>query len=449
MTVEMPAARHIFPLTLLATLTVATNVALAKEQTSSASQQPSMNDMWDAMTSDSRIDLGLRNFYFNRDFRQHRTDSASNHKPSLSETWAQSARIDLRSGYFADIIGLDASWYGALKLVGDDEKYGSGVLRDRSATVKNGHLVARQESYNKLGQAYLKARFSSEDLNTHLKAGRLFIDTPLLNDSDSKATPSSTQGVLAELNYDNFGLYGIYSDRASGNTESGFKKYENSHGDSWDIHILGASANFDNGIGINFATGRAKEYLKQNYFNASYTANINDTSSLLLDGYYQTAKDDGRKYNDTLDSTLWNTAARLTRDTLSFTLSYQKVDGDTFDYSWGGSDSSGLATWNSVQYLDFNQKDEKSWQGRIDYSFANLGMPGLSVMTRYIKGDYKDGNNNKADEWERDTDIKYAFQQGSLAGLSITFRNATVRGSNKDNAIDENRLIIDYSIPLM
>ncbi|WP_281646833.1 OprD family outer membrane porin [Parendozoicomonas sp. Alg238-R29] len=440
-------------ITRLAVATLASGLimqpALGRDQNEIAKQPQSMPDMFTAMANDTTIDLGLRNFYFNRDFRDKSTDNRGNTLPGTAESWSQGARVDLQSGYFADIIGFDASWFGALKLIGEDDKFGSGALRQKSSKVKNGKVVANQESYDKIGQAYLKARFGDDNINAHLKAGRMLLDTPLLNDSNSRTTPSSTQGILAELEVYKLGFYGIFSDKASGKTESGFHSYKNANGDTWNVGILGASFALENGLAFHAATGKADKYIKQNFLNGSYTLDLGSKTALLLDGYYQTSKDDGRYYDGKLDSKLWNLASRLSFDNLSFMLSFQSVIGDSFDYCWDGCnhDDNGLITWNAVQYLDFNKKNEKSWQSRVDYSFDNWGIPGLSIMARYVTGEFKD--TKKVSEWERNTDLRYTFKNGTLEGLAITWRNATVRSATKGNSIDENRLIIDYTIPLI
>ena len=76
-------------------------------------------------------------------------------------------------------------------------------------------------------------------------------------------------------------------------------------------------------------------------------------------------------------------------------------------------------------------------------------------MTRYVSGDnIKVGSgaasNNDGKEWERDTDIAYMFQTGSLKGMEIRWRNATYRSNlvktTKD--LDENRLIVNYTLPI-
>jgi hypothetical protein len=42
----------------------------------------------------------------------------------------------------------------------------------------------------------------------------------------------------------------------------------------------------------------------------------------------------------------------------------------------------------------------------------------------------------------------YVFQEGALKNLGVRWRNASVR-SNFANDIDENRLIVSYTLPLL
>ncbi|MNN89587.1 Porin-like protein NicP precursor [compost metagenome] len=103
-----------------------------------------------------------------------------------------------------------------------------------------------------------------------------------------------------------------------------------------------------------------------------------------------------------------------------------------------------------MQIGDFANTDEQSWQVRYDYDFTSLGIPGLTFMTRYISGDNFDidAKGTEGKEWERNTELKYVFQQGTLKNLGLHWRNAQMR-SNYANDLDENRLIVSYTLPLL
>lgn len=240
-------------------------------------------------------------------------------------------------------------------------------------------------------------------------------------------------------------LYGIYSDRASGKTESPFREYT-ANGETYDLVVLGGGYTFENGLGLNVAYGVADDYLSQAYVNASYSLDLGDSRSLLIDAYHYDGEADGALYGDSdYNSTLSNIAARYSMGDLALTASYQTVGGDdAYDYSWDGfnHDDMGLMTWNAVQIQDFNRKDEDSWQLRADYKVA--AVPGLKAMVRHTEGEYDNGGAADVDEAETNVDVTYALQKGSLEGLSLRLRYSHVE-ADAYNDIDEIRLIANYS----
>ncbi|PZR51999.1 MAG: outer membrane porin, OprD family, partial [Stutzerimonas stutzeri] len=130
----------------------------------------------------------------------------------------------------------------------------------------------------------------------------------------------------------------------------------------------------------------------------------------------------------------------------AFGAGYQQLNGDTGFAYIAGSDNSLV---NLVQINDFGNEDERSWQVRYDYDFAAMGIPGLSLMTRYLSGDNVDRGPcaSEGKTWERNTDLAYVFQSGPLKNLGLRLRNATTR-SNFGSDLDENRFIVSYSLPL-
>ena len=130
----------------------------------------------------------------------------------------------------------------------------------------------------------------------------------------------------------------------------------------------------------------------------------------------------------------------------SFGAAYQKMSGDTGFAYINGTDAF-LVNYALIA-ADFANPGEKSWQARYDYNFAAIGVPGLTFMTRYIKGDNFDVGSIAGKEWERDTFISYIVQQGHLKNLGLKWINATYR-NNFNRDIDQNRLVVSYTIPLL
>ena len=283
----------------------------------------------------------------------------------------------------------------------------------------------------------------------------MMINTPLLNESETRTTPSSHAGVYGDINWkEKCKLYGIYSNRVSPKTDNKYRKFSNSAGETWSVGILGGAYTGSNGLGINLAVGRAPNYMTQYYANASYTLPLQSNSSILLDGYYLQGHEGGHKYGDSsYKSKLWNAVTQLSIDNFSAAVSYQAVIGDSYSIAWSDDDPTSFFTWNSVTHLDFNRQNEKSWQGKLNYDFDSFGLTGLSAMLLYVSGEYRDSGANRR-EWERDAQVQYNFKKFGLEGLSVTWINATVRTARTITAgsgqsLNENRLIVDYTLQLI
>ena len=99
---------------------------------------------------------------------------------------------------------------------------------------------------------------------------------------------------------------------------------------------------------------------------------------------------------------------------------------------------------NNGTYYPFVRAEEDSWQLRYEFDFAAAGLPGLTLMARYIRGDDFSIGGADAKEWERDVDLGYVVQSGPLGGVGFRLRNVMYRGSRTTD-IDENRFVITYT----
>ncbi|MBU2011128.1 MAG: OprD family porin, partial [Gammaproteobacteria bacterium] len=206
---------------------------------------------------------------------------------------------------------------------------------------------------------------------------------------------------------------------------------------------LGGTYKVTKDLSASYYYSNLEDFYKQHALNLIHVLPIADGQSLKTDLRYQRSKDDG---NSNVDNKAFGAMVTYSISGHSFGLGYQKMSGDTgFAYVGGNIDPYLV---NYVQIGDFAKTDEKSWQARYDFNFAAVGIPGLSFMTRYLSGD-DFGANGDGKEWERNTDIGYTFQEGALKNLNLKWRNATFRSNGTGSDIDQNRLIVSYTIPLM
>ncbi|MGQ7960139.1 OprD family porin [Pseudomonas sp. SP16.1] len=392
---------------------------------------------------DSKASIEARNFYFNRDLR-HTTAA----QQSKREEWAQGFILKAESGFTEGTVGFGLDAYAGLglKLDSSDERAGTNLL-------PNGFGDEGPGEYSE-ATATFKAKVS----NTVLKVGGLMPKLPSVSSNDARLLPQSflgghlnsqeiagltfDAGQLKELNQRDSTDFQDLSVNAAGGIRNFAFSGKGNQGD--DFNFAGLSYKWQDNLTTAYHYGELEELYKQHIFNVVHVLPIADKQSLKTDLRFARTTDDGRS---NIDNKYFGAMLTYALSGHSFGLGYQKMSGDTGYAYLNGTDPFLV---NYVQIGDFASKDEKSWQARYDFNFASIGIPGLTFMTRYISGDNIDRGDGVAEgrEWERDMDIAYVIQEGPLKNLGLKWRNATMR-SDALGELDENRLILSYTLPLL
>ncbi|MDX1725862.1 MAG: OprD family porin [Pseudomonas sp.] len=394
-----------------------------------------------AFIDDSKAVLDTRNFYMNRDFRQ---DGAAQSK---AEEWAQGFMLRFESGYSEGPIGFGVDAIGLLgiKLDSSPDRTGTGILKsDREAPRR------AQDEY---GEAGLTAKLRAS--NSTLKLGTLQPVLPALMRNDSRLLPQTFRGAwLSSNEVEGLSLDLGRIDRVNQRDSSDNQEMTVFNGGKRNI-VLGSAKTSDEFL---FAGGRyqwtpelASSYYyggldgiyQQHLVNLVHQLPLGEGQSFKSDIRYARSSDDG---GSNIDNHAFGALFTYRLGGHGFTAGYQHLSGDTGFAYVAGADN---ALVNLVQINDFGNQDERSWQARYDYNFAGLGLPGLSLMTRYLSGDNVDrgAGLSEGKTWERNTDIAYVVQSGPLKNFGLRLRNATTR-SNIGSDLDENRLILSYSLSL-
>ncbi len=393
-----------------------------------------------AFIEDSKASIDLRNFYMNRDFRQ------SGAAQSKAEEWAQGFILKMESGYTEGPVGfgLDAIGLLGVKLDSGSGRGGTGLL-PRSAS---------GEPADDYGTAGLtaKAKLSANTLHV----GTLQPVIPVLMRNDSRLLPNIYRGAWLQskdvegLTLD-LGMLDRTSYRDSSNYEEmtvfngGLRNITFGSGGttSDEFRFAGGRYDWSPQLVTSYYYGGLDGIYDQHNLSLVHVLPIGESQSFKTDLRYVRSTDDG---GSNVDNDAFGALFTYKHGGHAFTGGYQHMSGDTgFAYVAGGDN----ALINLLQINDFGNQDERSWQVRYDYDFAAMGIPGLSLMTRYVSGDNVDrgAGASEGKTWERNTDIAYVIQSGPLKNLGLKLRNATTR-SNFQSDLDENRVIVSYSLPL-
>lgn len=389
---------------------------------------------------DSKASIEARNFYFNRDFRE---DAGQ----AKQEEWAQGFLLRLESGFTEGTMGFGVDALGTLglKLDSGDGTSGTGLLNpDRSG--------GSQDNYGDLGLT-AKAKVAE----SVLKVGSLQLKNQAIASSDSRLLPQIFRGGnLMSKDIAGLTLDAGYLDEVNNRNSADYEdmtlntfalsgitfKGGNSANLSNEFIFAGGSYKLTDSLTGGYYYSNLEDMYKQHSVNLVHVLPLAENQSLKTDLRYARSSDDGLS---NVDNKAFGAMLTYALSGHSFGLGYQKMSGDTGFAYVGGTDPFLV---NYVQIGNFAAKDETSWQARYDFNFASIGIPGLTFMTRYLSGDNIDRPGaSDGTEWERNTDIAYVIQEGTLKNLGVKWRNATMR-NNFSRDIDENRLIVSYTLPL-
>ena len=383
---------------------------------------------------DSSTDLLLRNYYFNRDFRDPGATK------SKVDEWAQGFILKFSSGFTPGVVGFGVDGIAMLgvKLDSSREASGSELLPVRS----NGRAA---DNFSRAGVA-AKMRFSA----TEIKVGELMPDVPVLRYDDGRLLPQTFRGaMLVSKEIEGLavqaGQYRKVSLRNSSDMQA-LSTWAAPGVTSDRFNYAGADYRFnEQRTQVGVWHSQLKDIYQQSYFNLLHKQPVGDWVLGANLGYFIDKDDGSARIGNVSSRTAYGLFSAATGGHTLY-LGLQKVSGDTSWMSVYGS--SGRTLGNDMFNGNFSNADERSWQARYDYNFAAMGVPGLLAMVRYGHGDNattKQGTNGK--EWERDTEIGYTVQSGSFKNLSLRVNNSTNRRTfNSD--FDQTRVIISYPLSM-
>ncbi|MBX8545714.1 OprD family porin [Pseudomonas cichorii] len=424
-----------------------------------ATAAPFVSDQAEAkgFVEGSTLDLKLRNYYYDRDKKNTTGPNRRDDKD-----WTQGLWVNYSSGYTQGTVGVgvEAFGYFGLKLDGQKKYSGSGNL----VTSSDG---SNEDSFGKGGGA-VKFRVSK----TELKVGDMQPTSPVFAVGGSRLVPQTASGIsLQSSEFKGLDLEAghFYSGTSQDDTNRSGKIFANYAGvEANSADFVGGKYAITENLGVAFYGAKLEDIWNQYYANVNYALPLGGDQSLAFDAnIYRTLDEGSAKVGSINNTTASGSVAYSFAAAHTVTLAFQKVDGDTpFDYIGIGDNNRGgdsIFLNNSVQYSDFNAPNEKSWQVRYDLNMAPYGVPGLSFMTRYLRGYDIDGTKTPTGSsyagiygedgkhHETNFEAKYVVQAGPAKDLSFRIRQAWHRGNDAqaDGDVNEFRLIVDYPISVL
>ena len=434
----------------------------AAASTQMATAAPFVSDQAEAkgFVEGAKADLLIRNYYFNRDNKDGARDV---------KDWTQGIWGNFSSGYTQGTVGVgvDAFGYLAIKLDGGAGTSGSGNMSRSNEFNANGSRDP-DDSQGKAGAA-IKFRVSK----TELKIGDMQPSTaPVFAVGGSRILPQTASGFqlqsseIKDLDLEAGHFYSATSQDRNSREGGLYATYAGVEANT--IDYFGGKYGITENLSASLYGAKLEDIWNQYYANVNLTTPFGGDTSLNTDfNIYRTTDTGSAKAGD-ISNTAFSLATALSfLKAHTITLAFQKVNGDTpFDYIGVGKNNRGgdsIFLANSIQYSDFNAPGEKSAQIRYDIKMAEYGVPGLSFMTRYVKGWDIDGTHTPAGSAyaglygedgkhnETNFEAKYVVQSGPAKDLSFRIRQAWhfANADEGEGDTKEFRLIVDYPLSLL
>jgi len=393
-----------------------------------------------AFVEDSQLSLSARNFYMNRDFREDDKGVTQ----SKAEEWGQGFMLRYNSGFTEGPVGVGVDGLGLLGIKLDS---GGGTSRTGALLVQRDGEVADEFSF--LGLT-AKARLAQSLLTVGTHEPLL----PVAYRNDTRLLPQTFEGAqLVSKDIDKLTLTAgqFRSTRLRDSTdyedmtmvafaEGGALVGGRKPSDRFDY--AGVSFGPVSNLTATYFYAELEDNYHQHYGNLLYSQPLAEGLTFKSDIRYFDSSEEG---NTTVDNRNLGAMFTLAWKAHALGLAYQDQSGDTgMPFIGGGTDPWAL---NTVTYHHFLRAREDSWQVRYNYDFAAMGVPGLNLMARYVRGDNFKIGQADAKEWERDIDLGYVIQSGPLKNVGLRLRNVAYRGSHTTD-VDENRVIVNYILKI-
>ncbi|TQM12103.1 outer membrane OprD family porin [Pseudoxanthomonas sp. 3HH-4] len=357
---------------------------------------------------------------------------------SEAEAWTLGGSVGLKTGYFRESFALGATAYTSQKLYGPADRDGTQLLKPG------------QRSYSVLGELYGEFLLGEQ---TRFSIGRLALDTPYLNRSDSRMTPQTYEAVTL------VGVYGGEQGLPEWKLGAGYfgrMKPRNADDFASMSSVAGAAAGVDRGVyvlGGNYRNGAfslgAINYFSDDIINIFYTeANIarpfRENTILRAGLQFSDQRSvgaeqlQGRRFS-----------ARQAGGKLELALGHALLTA-AYSSAWGSADMqspwNGYPGYASVQVEDFFRRGESAVMLRAAYEFVSVD--GLSAHALWVHGSEPDDTSQHARD-EYDLNLQWKPQQGAFSGLSVRLRYARViqRDATR-STLEDLRLMAFYELPL-
>jgi len=380
---------------------------------------------------DTKVDVNLRTFYFNRE----------NYDDSRQEALATGGALSYRSGWLLDTLSIGSVLYTSQPLYGPDNRDGTRLL------------LEGQEGYTVLGQLY--ARLKLLDRN-FVNLYRYTYDTPYINRDDSRMTPKTFEGYTLQGSVGGEGgapvlrYGGGYITKIKERNDDDFIWMSRPAGARVDrgVSLAGALVSYG-GLSVGGIDYYCDDVINIAYGEVTYLLPLADGAGVLVSTQYVDQRSVGQNFlaASAFDTDLFAVKAEASYAGAVFTLAWSRAArGADLVNPWSGNPG-----YTGAQIQKFNRAGEQALLVKASYDFAPLGAPGLTAYALFVHGWSRVSPTTGAEVAnENEVDLDVQWRPKRLAGLWLRARYGHVEQYQAPkNAMTEIRLIVNYDFSIL
>ncbi|WP_432700878.1 OprD family outer membrane porin [Kluyvera cryocrescens] len=202
--------------------------------------------------SDSTMTLSFKNYW------KYLKEENANPK-HVHNAWGQGVAVDYQSGYFADFIGFDAVYYGAVKLGASDYFNSRGVLYNNG----DGNKKSNAEGFSKFGQRNIKLKYSLADAHFDARWGWQVLKNYGVISTSTRLSPTTYSGISGGVNYGGFTLRGAYVENSMDRNSPDKKQFQTNTGGKIDHLASGEVLWKSDLLDAQYGYGESANYLRR------------------------------------------------------------------------------------------------------------------------------------------------------------------------------------------
>ena len=202
--------------------------------------------------TDSQLTLSTKNYW------KYLKEENANPK-HVHNAWGQGFSADYQSGYLADIIGFDATYYKAVKLGASDYFNSRGVLYHNG----NGNKKSNAEGYAKFGQRNIKFTYAFPDTQLTARWGWQLLKNYGVLSTSNRLSPTTYFGTSGSVSHGQVSIRGAWVENSMGRNSPDKKLFQTNTGQN--IRRLASGEMLWKGdrLDVQYAWGESKNYLQR------------------------------------------------------------------------------------------------------------------------------------------------------------------------------------------